>query len=145
MAVPQVLLWLFVLNLGIVFGAGLYEARISVPRWVGVSGQGWHAQEALRDDAGRRFWAFTTTIPLTLLTFANLWAAWQSSATLRMWWLTAALVALVERIFTFSYFIPRMVGLLRSADSPEAGARMRQWVSFNYLRQLLALGQAHGL
>ena len=34
---PKVLLWLFVVNLGVVFGAGIYEARISVPRWVSVS------------------------------------------------------------------------------------------------------------
>ena len=30
----KVLLWLFVLNLGIAFGAGLYEARIVIPRWL---------------------------------------------------------------------------------------------------------------
>jgi hypothetical protein len=67
---PKLLLWLFVVNLGIVFGAGMYEARISVARWIGPShaaGPGWHAEEARRDDTGRRFWAFTTTAPLTLL------------------------------------------------------------------------------
>jgi hypothetical protein len=75
-------------SLGIVFGAGIYEARISVARWIGpshVSGPGWHADEARRDDTGRRFWGFTTTGPLTLLTVANLWAAWQSSPPIRMW------------------------------------------------------------
>ena len=30
--VPEVLLWLFVINLGIAFGAGLYESRVVVPR-----------------------------------------------------------------------------------------------------------------
>lgn len=35
MPLTHVLLWLFVLNLGIAFGAGLYEARISVARWLG--------------------------------------------------------------------------------------------------------------
>ncbi len=140
--IPKALLWLFVLNLGVVFGAGIYEARISVARWIGpsqASGPGWHAEEALRDDTGRRFWAFTTTIPLTLLTLANLWAAWQSSGPIRMWWLSAALAALADRIFTFTYFIPRMVGLLRAADSPEARAKMMQWANLNYLRLLLVL------
>jgi hypothetical protein len=130
---------LFVLNLGIVFGAGVYEARISVPRWLGASERAWHAEEALRDDTGRRFWAFTTTVPLTLLTLANLWVAWQSSGTVRTWWLIAVLVALAERVLTFSYFIPRMVGLLRAADSPETRARMMQWANLNFLRQLLVL------
>ncbi len=115
--IPKALLWLFVLNLGVVFGAGIYEARISVARWIGPS----------------------TTIPLTLLTLAKLWAASQSSGPIRMWWLTAALAALADRIFTFTYFIPRMVGLLRAADSPEARAKMMQWANLNYLRLLLVL------
>ncbi len=140
--IPKILLWLFVLNLGVVFGAGIYEARISIARWIGpsqASGPGWHAEEALRDDTGRRFWAFTTTIPLTLLTLANLWAAWQSAGPIRMWWLTAALAALADRMFTFTYFIPRMVGLLRAADSPEVRAKMTRWANLNYVRLLLVL------
>jgi len=139
---PKVLLWSFVVNLGVVFGAGIYEARISVARWIGpshASAPGWHAEEARRDDTGRRFWAFTTTIPLTLLTFANLWAALQSAPPIRIWWLTAALAALADRIFTFCYFIPCMVGLLRASDSPEARASMTRWANLNYLRQLLVL------
>jgi hypothetical protein len=31
--VPDILLWLFVINLGIAFGAGLYEQRIILPQW----------------------------------------------------------------------------------------------------------------
>ncbi len=140
--IPKLLLWSFVVNLGIVFGAGIYEARISVARWTGTSQASephWHAEEARRDDTGRRFWGFTTTVPLTLLTVANLWAAWQSSGPIRVWWLTAAGAALADRIFTFSYFIPRMIGLLRSADSPEARASATRWAHLNYIRQLLVL------
>ncbi|HZS38362.1 MAG TPA: DUF1772 domain-containing protein [Polyangia bacterium] len=138
----KILLWLFVLNLGVVFGAGIYEARISVARWIGrseASGPAWHPEEALRDDTGRRFWVFVTTVPLTLLTLANLWAAWQSSGELRAWWLIAALAALGDRLFTFGYFIPRMAGLLRAADSPEARATMSQWAHLNYVRLALVL------
>src|SRR5260370_35405623 len=104
--IPKALLWLFILNLGVVFGAGIYEARISVTRWIGpsqASGPGWHAEEALRDDTGRRFWAFTTTIPPTLLTLANLWAASQSSGPTRIGWLAAPLARLPRRTFTFTY------------------------------------------
>src|SRR5262245_29102217 len=72
------LLWLFVINLGIACGAVLYEHRIVVFRWVDRSAAPivrWDAHAALHDDAGRRFWAFVTTVPLTLLTIANLLAA----------------------------------------------------------------------
>jgi hypothetical protein len=139
---PKIILWLFVLNLGIVVGAGLYEARISVARWIGPSpaaGPGWHAEEARRDDTGRRFWSFTTTGPLTLLTLANLWAAFQSVGALRAWWLTAAFAALGDRVFTFAYFIPQMIGLLHVSDSPEARMRSLRWARLNYLRQALVL------
>jgi hypothetical protein len=33
-SVTEILLWLFVMNLGIVCGAGIYEARIVIPQWV---------------------------------------------------------------------------------------------------------------
>jgi hypothetical protein len=129
----RILLWSFVVNLGVVFGAGLYEARISVPRWIGAP------DEAQRDDTGRRFWAFTTTFPLTLLTLASLWAAWRSAGGVRLWWLTAAAAALADRLFTFSYFIPRMAGLVRLADSPQTRARMTRWAHLNYVRLALVL------
>ncbi|HEX7085747.1 MAG TPA: hypothetical protein VF198_05250 [Vicinamibacterales bacterium] len=136
------LLWLFVIFLGTAFGAGVYEHRVVLPRWVetaGDSGGHWNADAARRDDTGRRFWAYVTTVPLTLLTLVNLWAAWQAPAPLRTWWLIAAGVALVERVFTFSYFIPTMVGLMNAADTPASVASAVRWSSFNYLRHVLAL------
>ena len=141
--IPPLLLWLFVLDLGVVFGAGLYEARISVPRWIGRSTAtadlAWHPEEALRDDVGRRFWGPTTTVTLTLLTAANFWAAWESVGPLRTWWLAAVLAALGDRVLTFSYFIPRMVSLLRTPNSPEARAKAIHWARLGYVRLLLVL------
>jgi hypothetical protein len=32
--VSKILLWLFAINLGLVFGAVLYEARIEFPQWL---------------------------------------------------------------------------------------------------------------
>ncbi len=74
-SISMTLLWLFVINLGIALGAGLYESRIVVPRWISASPESvhhWNAEAARHDDTGRRFWAFVTTVPLTLLTLANL-------------------------------------------------------------------------
>ena len=136
------LLWLFVIFLGITFGAGIYERRITVPRWItsaGGSGAHWNPDAARHDDVGRRFWAFVTTIPLTLLTLASLIVAWHAAGPLRSWWLAAAILALGDRIFTFSYFIPRMIGLMRAADSSESAMRARRWATLNYLRLAIAL------
>lgn len=72
--IAEVLLWLFVINLGIAYGAGLYEKRIVLPMWFSKStGAGWQVKgEAMRQTGtGLRFWAFATTVPLTLLTIAN--------------------------------------------------------------------------
>ena len=138
----KTLLWLFVINLGIAFGAGVYEHRIVVSDWISTSresGAHWSAEAARRDDTGLRFWAFVTTGPLTLLTLANLLAAWRVSGAVRGWWLAAGLAALADRAFTFSYFIPTMVGLMRATDSPEAVAVATRWRNLNYLRHLIVL------
>ncbi len=136
------LLWLFVINLGIAFGAGLYEHRVVVGRWLissRESGAHWNADAARRDDTGRRFWAFVTTVPLTLLTLTSLFTSWHGGGAFGDWWLAAALVALVDRAFTFAYFIPTMVRLMRAPDSPESVAVAMRWRNLNYLRHAIVL------
>jgi hypothetical protein len=129
----SILLWLFVINLGIAFGAGLYEARVVIPQWANLPPKDW-------PNTGLLFWVYVTTVPLTLLTFANLIAAWLDKGGRRKWWLGAVLIVLVERLTTFSYFIPAMINLAAS-DLPDAeiAARLSQWLFFNYGRHLLTL------
>jgi len=137
------LLWMFIINLGTAFGAGLYEHRIVVPMWLSSSPDGtthWHADAVRRDDTGRRFWAFVTTIPLTLLTLANLAVASRASGDLRTWWLAAGLAALADRVFTFAYFIPTMIRLMNAPDSSASVATASRWSHLNYLRHALVLG-----
>ena len=140
--ISTTLLWLFVITLGIAFGAGLYEHRILVPLWITsseLSGSHWNAKSARRDDTGRRFWGFVTTVPLTLLTLANLFVAWRASSPGRWWWLAAGLAALADRALSFSYFIPTMVGLMRAPDSPSSVAAATRWWNLNYLRHAIVL------
>jgi hypothetical protein len=139
--IARAVLWLFVINLGISFGAGLYEHRIVVPDWIVSSPDGahWKAEAARQDNTGLRFWAFVTTGPLTLITLANLVAAWKAAGSLRVWWLIAAFAALGDRVFTFAYFIPTMVGLLERADSPDAAAIATTWANTNYIRHAIVL------
>jgi len=86
------------------------------------------------------FWVYVTTIPLTLLTIANLIAAWLDSSPRRKWWLGAAGIVLLERIATFSYFIPTMMGLT-SSELPESEVKesLSQWLFFNHGRHVLTL------
>jgi hypothetical protein len=138
----EALLWLFVINLGIALGAGLYESRIVVPHWISSAPdlvRHWNADAARRDDTGRRFWGFVSTGPLTLITLANLIAAWRASAPVRGWWLAAAIAALADRVVTFAYFIPTMVRLMRAPDSPESVAVALRWARLNYVRLAILL------
>ena len=138
----SILLWLFVMNLGIAFGAGIYEHRIVVARWlVSASGSapGWNPEAARQDDTGRRFWVFISTVPLTVLAMANLFVAWQAAGEVRGWWLAAAIAALADRVLTFSYFIPAMVGLMAAAESPESSTLAARWSHLNYLRHAIVL------
>ena len=142
--IPDLLLWLFVINHGIAFGAGLYEQRIILPQWFSRSSESGIRvnSAAMRStDTGRRFWAFVTTVPLTLLTLANLVAAWQSKSSRHEWWLGAAVITLVERIATFSYFIPTALRLMRAEALPSitVEAMASQWIALNHVRAALAL------
>lgn len=141
-SIARGLLWLFVIFLGITVGAGIYERRITVPRWLSSSegsGRHWNADAARQDDPGRRFWVFVTTLPLSLLTVASLIIAWRAPGPLRGWWLASAVLALGDRILTFSYFIPTMIGLMRESDSSESVMRASRWANLNYLRLAIAL------
>jgi hypothetical protein len=133
--VPEILLWLFVINLGIAFGAGIYESRIVVPQWENIPPQTW-AQ------SGVLFWVYVTTVPLTLLTLANLVASWLDRGPRRNWWLGAAAISVVERIATFSYFIPTMLWLMGTEDLPQAdvNATLSRWLLLDYGRHVLTLG-----
>ncbi len=80
MTVSDVVLWLFIINLGTAFGAGLYEARVVVPLRASSP-----PDSLGSPDSGRRFWAFVTTVPLTVLTVANLVVVWLAGEPSRSW------------------------------------------------------------
>jgi hypothetical protein len=140
----NLILSLFILNLGTAFGAGLYEARVTLPQWFPKKQRNWHQidKRAMHElDAGRKFWAFVTTIPLTLLTLANLVMAWQSQQPDHNWWLAAALLTFIERVATFSFFIPTIIHLQR-ADSLSASKThnvVTTWIRLNYVRNAVTL------
>ena len=130
-AASRVLLWLFVINLGIAFGAGLYESEIVFPRWLVGSpenGYRWDDEAARADNTGLRFWVYVTTGPLTLITLGNLVAAWRHHGKARSWWLGASMFALADRVFA----------LERGAVFHEGPAR-RLLEDLDYRKQILWL------
>lgn len=141
--IVKTLLWLLVINLGIAFGAGLYESRIAIPEWLNYStetGYFWNAETAGRFNVGLRFWIYVTTIPLTLLTLLSLILVWQTNGNLRFWWLVAIGAMLADRLMTFFYFIPTMIRLTeQKLSQAEAVQTALQWTNLGYLRTALTL------
>ncbi|MGQ0812618.1 MAG: DUF1772 domain-containing protein [Nitrospiraceae bacterium] len=132
------------MNLGIAFGAGLYEQRRILPQWFSrspESGLRADSEAMRRTDAGRKFWAYVTTVPLTLLMLTSPAVAWQTQGPRRDWWFGAAVIILVERIGTFSYFIPTALKLMRIESLPESAvdSMVSQWMRLNYIRDALTL------
>ena len=142
--ISTLLLWLFVINLGISFGAGLYEKIIVLPMWFTKFPEiGYRVNvSAMREtDTGKKFWAGVNTVPLTLLTLANLIVSLQMGGTKGHWWLTACLVIIIERIGTFSYFIPIALKLMRSDNLTEkkVSGLIASWLLLNYFRNAFTL------
>jgi hypothetical protein len=143
-SVAYIVLWLFVINLGIAFGSGLYESRIVVPQWLSFtpgSGHRWNPAAAAEANVGLRFWVYVTTVPLTLLTVANLVSALSVRQPVRTWWMVAVVAALIDRLLTFAYFIPTMIKLMRGDVRPESAAvaKARQWLRLGYVRHAATL------
>jgi hypothetical protein len=140
----ELLLWLFVINLGISFGAGLYEKIIILPMWFTKFpeiGYRVNVNAMLETDTGRKFWASVNTVPLTLLTLANLIVSLQVTGAKHNWWLAACLLVIIERIGTFSYFIPTALKLMRSKNLIEkkASSLISSWLFLNYFRNAFTL------
>jgi hypothetical protein len=143
----QLVLWLFVIDLGIASGAGLYEALIVVPQWFPYVGNGGEirvdSRTMRRMDTGRRFWGGVTTMPLTLLTITSLILTWHSQSTANAWYFYAALVTLIERLATFAFFIPTALKLMHADTAPSGASSLsflaRWWARVNWIRIMFNL------
>jgi hypothetical protein len=58
-----------------------------------------------------------------------------------MWWLAAAAAVLVDRVMTFTYFIPTMLTLMnnQTISGSEAVMKSTQWVNLGYVRHAATL------
>lgn len=82
-----------------------------------------------KTDVERKFWGMVTTIPLTLLTFANFYFALESTGLLRKLWLTACILILAEKAGTLGYFILTILKLMNSEKLTDHRAlnKAEQW------------------
>jgi hypothetical protein len=134
----RILLWLFVVGLGLAAGAGLYETKTQMPRWVrSARSTGLPSQTASSANTGMQFWLYTTAVPLTLLTLASFYAIRFVDPETRKWWLIAAWASLGSQILTLAYFIPTLLQL-SSGQETNARAVAFQWAQVNWFRHALS-------
>jgi len=134
----RILLWLFVIGLGISAGAGLYETKTQMPRWVrSARANGLPSQVASSANTGMQFWLYTTALPLTLLTLASFFAIRFVDPETRKWWLIAAWASLGSQILTLAYFIPTLLQLSGGQET-NARAVAFQWAQVNWFRHALS-------
>jgi hypothetical protein len=130
---------LLLLTLVLSAGGGLYEILVIYPNWK-------HSKDAaeLKDRmqssrqnyAGARFWPLASPAQ-ALLSIINLVLAWRYDGAGHQLWLITAIVVLVTRVITFSYFIPVMITKLARAEEVPAAQLpgiIKRWTGLSPLR-----------
>lgn len=146
-SIAQILLWLFVIALGIELGAGLYETLVVMPLWAATPPDSvlayYHhnaANPQFTLNAGGRFWMFAT--PLVGLTaIAALLSGLKTSPEHRKWRVAGTILALIVVISTFAWFVPNIIKLFSEAitrmSADELASLTNWWVRLNWVRAVV--------
>ncbi|MET0754069.1 MAG: DUF1772 domain-containing protein [Pyrinomonadaceae bacterium] len=143
----QILLWLFVISLGIELGAGLYETLVVMPMWAAAPPDSvleYYRHNAANPqftlNAGGRFWMFAT--PLVGLTaIAALLSGLKTRSEHRKWRVAGTILAIIVVISTFAWFVPNIIKLFSEAvtrmSADEITSLTNWWVRLNWVRAVL--------
>ncbi|MDQ6611495.1 MAG: DUF1772 domain-containing protein [Gemmatimonadota bacterium] len=144
MGIAHWLLFALIMGLGLLIGAGIYEARVIVPLWVDDAPEStidFH-NPPMRINAGRRFWVGVTPV-VGLIAVANTYYAYDSLSfnNAREWWLFASALATAVIVITFVYFVPVLMSLSTAAqmDQRKLVMTVKLWAVLNWIRALALL------
>ncbi len=146
-SVAQVLLWLFVVLLGIEIGGGLYEALVVMPLWAAAPPDSvlayYHHNVANPQfvlNQGGRFWMYCTP-SVGLLAVAALVSGLKTGPDHRRWRITGTLLAIIVVVCAFAWFVPNIMLLTGSRVTQLSGEQLTAltnwWVRLNWLRAVL--------
>lgn len=140
-----VLLWIFVIALGLDLGAGIYESFIVVPLWTDgvpetLATGNPYGRVAI--DAGVRFWSRMTStvalIAILVLVFTLIWPGPQ-----RTWQLVASVAELVAVAMTLFYFRPTLMRLFmghgEGLSTDAIKSTVKRWRMWGRVRILITL------
>ncbi len=141
----DILLWVYVIMLGILTGGALFERLVLVSVWASSppdSVRNWNSDPRNALDPPRRFFKFVTP-PIILLMFVMFYIAFKSENPFRCWLLTSAILTLTVIVSTLVYFAPNMHVLsLRRGEGLDSEAivkKTRLWVALQYIRLLVLI------
>ena len=148
-SIAQIILWLFIISLGIEIGAGLYEIFVIVPLWANSAPDSVIAfyrhniaTPNLVINAGGRFWMFASPL-LTLLSIAVLLSGRLTNPEHRRWRMAAGGLVFLIMCGTFGWFVPNILTLQSEkvlTMNPETVKSIAFWWShLNWLRAFLAI------
>ena len=143
-SIPQIILWLFVIMMGIEIGAGLYETLVVMPVWStsppdSVLAYFHHnvANPQFILNAGGRFWLIFT--PLTgLLAIATFLSGLKTAPEHRKCRMLGSGLAIIVVAATFAWFVPTLMILMGEAAPKLGGDEITRltnwWVRLNWVR-----------
>lgn len=148
-SIARIVLWLFIVSLGIEIGAGLYEIFVLVPLWANSAPDSVIAfyrhniaTPNMFINAGGRFWMFASPL-LTLLSMAVFLTGRESIPDHRKWRRAAGGLVFLIMCGTFGWFVPNILTLQSEkvlTMNPETVSSIAFWWShLNWLRALLAI------
>jgi hypothetical protein len=145
-SIAQIVLWLFVIVLGVELGAGLYETLVIMPLWslsppdsVVAYHQHNVAYPQFALNAGGRFWMFNTPL-LGMAAIAALISGLKTRPKHRKWRVAATVLALIVVVFTFAWFVPKIMILGQGGpglSAEQITSLTNWWVRLNWGRVVL--------
>ncbi|MBS1533276.1 MAG: hypothetical protein JSU01_23455 [Bacteroidetes bacterium] len=130
---------LLFLTVTLSMGGGLYEILVIYPNWKhDVDPRTLRNKLELSGmmNAAKRFWPLVSPAQV-LLSMVNIVMACLYHGPALGYWLAAAIAIFINRVFTFSYFIPVMIQKIMQPEKIEAGrlkAIVKQWMALSPLR-----------
>lgn len=143
-SVAQIMLWIFVIMMGIEIGAGLFEAIVIVPIWASAppdSVLAYYQHNAANSqfalDSGRKFWMFSTPL-VGLLAILTLLTGLKAPSEHRKWRAAGSVIVIILVIFTFVWFVPTLIKLtgrgVTQLSSEQVVSLTNWWVRLNWVR-----------
>ncbi len=140
--ITEISLWVFIICLGILIGATVFEALVITPLWAGSppeSVRGWN--ENPRYAIESRIFFGLIAPALLLSTLVSLIAGWNMPWTRRKWLVAAVICSFIGFFATVLFFVPilRETTFTRGAGLSDAEIveKVSSWVTYNWWRMAL--------